>query len=83
MFVATCILTAAAFGRMPVLDHAEWFYSGVDALILIGAARDLAVGGKVHVVYRYALPAVVCGQLLTAYVRWTPGWLKLAPALFG
>jgi hypothetical protein len=82
MFVATCILTAAAFGRMPVLDHAEWFYAGVDALLLIGAVRDLAVSGKVHVVYRYALPAVVCGQLLTAYVRWTPEWLKLAPVLF-
>jgi hypothetical protein len=83
MFVATCILTGAAFGRMPVLDHAEWFYSGVDALILIGAVRDLAVSGNVHVVYRYALPAVVCGQLMTAYVRWTPQWLKLAPVLFG
>lgn len=82
MFVATCILTGAAFGRMPVLDHAEWFYAGVDVLILIGAARDLVVSRKVHVVYRYALPAVVCGQLLTAYVRWTPGWLGLAPALF-
>ena len=30
-----------------------------------------------------ALSAVVCGQLLTAYVRWTPAWLKLAPVLFG
>jgi hypothetical protein len=82
MFVATCILTAAAFGRMPMLDHAEWFYAGVDVLILIGAARDLAVSRKIHVVYWYALPAVVCGQLLTAYVRWTPAWLKLAPVLF-
>ncbi len=65
-----------------MLDHAEWFYAGVDVLILIGATRDLAVSRKVHVVYWYALPAVVCGQLLTAYVRWTPAWLKLAPVLF-
>ena len=82
MFIATCTLTGAAFGRMPLLDHAEWFYSGVDALILAGAAYDLAVNGRVHVVYWYALPAVVCGQLLTAYIRWTPEWLSLAPKLF-
>jgi hypothetical protein len=82
MFIATCILTGAAFGRMPVLDHAEWFYSGVDVLILVGAVHDLAVNGRVHVVYWYALPAVVCGQLLTAYIRWSPEWLSLAPRLF-
>jgi len=82
MFVATCTLTGAAFGRMPVLDHAEWFYTGVDVLIVMGAARDLVAGGKIHVVYRYAVPAVVCGQLLTAYVRWTPQWLEMAPTLF-
>jgi len=82
MFIATCTLTGAAFGRMPVLDHAEWFYSGVDALILVGAVHDLAVNGRVHIVYWYALPAVVCGQLLTAYIRWTPEWLSLAPTLF-
>ena len=41
MFMATCALTAAAFGRLPALDHAEWFYAGVDGL---GPARlaDLA-----------------------------------------
>ena len=82
MYVATCIVTGAAWGRMPLLDHAEWFYSGVDALILIGAARDLVRTGTIHVVYRYALPAVVCGQLLTAYIRWTPEWLSAAPAIF-
>lgn len=83
MFMATCILTAAAFGRIPILDHAEWFYTGVDALILIGALRDLAVTGSIHPVYRYGLPGVILGQLVTAYFRWTPTWLAMAPQLFG
>jgi hypothetical protein len=82
MLVATASLTAAAFGRIPAFDHAEWFYAGVDGLILIGALRDLLIQGRVHPVYRYGLPAMVLGQLLTAYLRWLPGWVTLAPALF-
>jgi hypothetical protein len=83
MWIATAALTAAAFGRMPLLDHAEWFYVGVDALILLGALRDLIADGNVHAVYRFALPAMVAGQLLTAAFRWSQGWLDLAPRLFG
>lgn len=82
MWMATAALTAAAFGRMPVLDHAEWFYAGVDALIVIGALRDRVVLGRVHSVYRYGLPAMIAGQLLTAYVRWSPWWLATAARLF-
>lgn len=82
MWVATATLTAAAFGRMPLLDHAEWFYAGVDALILLGALRDLVVYHRIHPVYWYSFPAIVAGQLLTAYVRWSPWWVDLAPGLF-
>jgi len=81
MLVAACILTAPGFGRIPALDHAEWFYAGVDALLLIAALRDLGTHGAIHAVYRYALPALLLGQLLTAYVRWTPEWLAIAPQL--
>jgi len=82
MFVATCTLTAAAFGRMPILDYGEGFYAGVDALIAIGVARDLIVLRDVHPVYRYALPALVAGQLLTADVHRLPWWMANAPSLF-
>lgn len=83
MWIATAALTAAAFGRIPLLDHAEWFYVGVDALILFGALRDLVAEGSVHEVYRYGLPAIIIGQLLTAALRWSDAWLDLAPRLFG
>jgi len=82
MFMATCTLTAAAFGRMPALDHADWFYLGVDALILIGALWDLFVTGTVHAVYRYGLPAMILGQSLAAYIRWSPEWIAFAHRLF-
>jgi len=38
----------------------------------LGVARDLIVLRDVHPVYRYALPALVAGQLLTAYVHRLP-----------
>lgn len=82
MFMATSVLTAAAFARIPPLDQAEWFYTGVDALILIGALRDLAVTGSIHPVYRYGLPAIIFGQLITVYVRSIPAWKAIAPHLF-
>ena len=82
MWMATAALTAAAFGRMPAFDHAEWFYAGVDALILIGAIRDRVVLGLVHPVYKYGIPAMISGQLLAAYVRGSGWWLGIAPKLF-
>ncbi len=80
--LATAAPTAAAFGRMPALDHAEWFHAGVDALILGGALFDRAVIGRVCPVHRAGLPAMIAGQLLAACVRWSPWWLETAPKLF-
>ncbi len=82
MFVATATLTAAAFGRIPALDHAEWFYVGVDALVLLGAMLDFMASRRIHPVYWYAFPALIVGQLLTALIRWSPWWLERAPSLF-
>src|SRR6202521_3990430 len=51
IFIATCGLTAAAWGRFPVpiLPH-YMLYAGVDLLILLQAARDLIVGRRIHTV---------------------------------
>lgn len=81
-FVASCVLMAPAFGRMPALDHAEWFYAGVDVLVALGALRDRLAFGRVHAVYLVALPALVAAQATTAAVRWSPWWLAHATALF-
>src|SRR5580700_7754235 len=62
VLIATCALTAAAFGRFPPqLLPPDWFYAGVDVLILLGVARDLIVNRRIHIVYRYALPAFILG----------------------
>ncbi|HET8923731.1 MAG TPA: hypothetical protein VFN26_12140 [Candidatus Acidoferrum sp.] len=82
MLMATCALTAAAFGRL--LPH-SWFYAGVDFLILLGVLRDLLVTKHVHPVYLYGLPLIMLGQVaaILTFVKNWPEWLKIAHALLG
>jgi hypothetical protein len=77
MFVGTCGLMDAAFARFDfVYDH-HIFFVCVDLLIALGVVRDLVVDGRVHKVYRYALPAVIVGQSLAIYLwRVDPAWWR-------
>src|ERR1700756_424296 len=81
MLMATCALTAAAFGRFPpqVLPPVV-FYAGVDLLILLGALRDLIVIKQIHRVYAIGLPALLVAQTIVMYtvVRELPYWEKIA-----
>ena len=86
MLVATCALTAAAFGRFPErILPGYLFYGGVDLLILLGVARDLIVNRAVHRVYRFALPPFILGQTIVTYIAHhnAPFWLRIAHALLG
>lgn len=91
MFVATCVLTDAAFDRFPAFrdNHPAIAlavaYACVDVLILCGVARDWFVDKSVNSVYRYALPALVAGQILaTALFANAPSWwLAISHALIG
>ncbi len=69
MLVASCALTAAAFGRFPSHWFSyNWFYCGVDLLVCLGLLRDLLVMRSVHPVYRYALPALIAAQSMAMYL---------------
>ena len=81
MLIATCVLTAAAWGRLPNQTFAYvWFYSGVDALILLGVVRDLVVIKRVHRVYWYALPVLIAGQVfvMRTLLSGAPWWARIA-----
>ncbi len=80
--IATCALTAAGFGRFPILPPGT-FYAGVDLLILLGVARDLLVDKRVNAVYRVALPVLVAGQVLVMYTVITKPeyWVQMATAI--
>jgi len=79
ILIASCALTAAAWGRAPFIPF-PWFYSGVDLLVLLGAARDLVVMKRVHPIYLWALPAMVVAQTITIQIllHQPAAWLAFA-----
>ena len=75
VFIATCGLTDAAFGRFDYLFDHNLFFPCLDLVILLGVARDLLVDRRVHKVYLYALPLLIVGQSLATYMwRGNPSW---------
>ncbi|HEY3729942.1 MAG TPA: hypothetical protein VGL28_01640 [Steroidobacteraceae bacterium] len=87
MFVATFALTAAGFGRFPEwrLFPSDYFYAGVDILILFGVARDLVVDRRIHRVYLVALPLFIAGQTIVTYtyIHHLSYWQKISHAVLG
>ena len=85
LFIGTCGLLDAAFGRFDYLFNHNFFFLAVDAVILLGVARDLLVNGRIHIVYRVALPSLVVVQVLMVYLwRGAPAWWSnVAQALLG
>ncbi len=86
ILIACCALTAASFGRFPpnILPRIV-FYAGVDFLILLGVVRDLIVNRSIHQVYRYALPAIILGQIVVMYTATVEpaAWMRIAHAFLG
>lgn len=82
LLIATCTLTAAAWGRITLLPG-FWFYSGVDFLIFLGVVRDLIVTRRVHRVYLLALPLLITAQVIIANITFTQGWFRVAKSILG
>lgn len=82
VLIATIALTAAGFGRWPMIPL-QWSYVGVDALILLGVTRDLIVNRQIHVVYRFALPTLIVCQIFAVHIwlHHPDWWVKFANAL--
>ena len=54
----------------------NWWYAGVDVLILLGVTGDLIMTKRVHPVYLYGPPAMMLG-----HARESGGRAALAPGL--
>jgi hypothetical protein len=77
LFIGTCALMDAPLGRFDFLFDHNLFYVCLDLLIALGVVRDLVVDGRIHKVYRYALPGLIVGQTLAIYMwRINPGWWR-------
>lgn len=75
VFIATCSLLDAGFGRFDYIFNNNLFYLFLDLVIVLGVVRDLLVERRVHKVYLYALPLLIVGQNLSIYMwRHNPSW---------
>jgi hypothetical protein len=75
LFIATCALLDAPFGRVLYIFNHALFYPLLDGVILLGVARDLIVNRNIHKVYRVALPLMILLQGITIYLwRGSPAW---------
>lgn len=85
MLIGTCVLTGAAFGRMPALHAPLYFYGGVDGLILLGVLRDIAMKRRIHTIYLIAFPLLVAGQAAAAqiFLHRAAFWIRIAHGLIG
>ena len=85
LFIATCGLIGAAFGRVPWIAAHNLFYVCVDAVICLGVLRDLLVDRRIHRLYLFGLPALAVAQYGIVYMITTPPhwWVVTAHALMG
>jgi hypothetical protein len=79
ILIATCILTAAGWGRFPMMPD-SWFDSGVDLLVLLGATRDLIVTKRIHPIYLWALPILIVTQIIEIHINihQPAAWMAIA-----
>jgi hypothetical protein len=84
MLLATCALTAAGWGRFPLLSTGG-FYAGVDFLLILGIVRDIIVNRQIHAVYKLGLPVFAAGQAFALFVVITKPdwWMKFAFSIVG
>jgi hypothetical protein len=85
LFIATCGLMDAAFGRNDYIFSHNLYFICLDGVILLGVMRDLLVDRRIHEVYRLVLPPLWIAQAITAYLyAGSPAWwLRITRSIIG
>jgi hypothetical protein len=85
IFIATCGLLDAAFGRYDYIFNNGLFFWCLDGVILLGVLRDLFVNRRIHKVYLYALPSLVVVQAFVAHTWLSSSgwWVRIGHAILG
>jgi hypothetical protein len=80
IFIATCLLLDAAFGRFDFMFDHNLFLFGPDLVIGLGVVRDLLVNRRIHRVYLTALPALIVLQSLVIFTWRSEAswWVRIA-----
>jgi hypothetical protein len=85
LFIATCGLMDAAFGRNDYIFSHNLYFLCLDGVILLGVVRDLLVNRSIHKVYRMVLPPLWIAQAVTVYLyAGSPAWwLRITRSIVG
>ena len=85
LFIATCCLLDAAFGRFEYIYNHGLLFWCLDGVILLGVLRDLYVNRRIHKVYLYALPPLVVVQAFVTYtwLHTSPWWVHIGHGILG
>jgi hypothetical protein len=85
LFIATCGLLDAAFGRYEFVYNYHLYFPFLDVVILLGVLRDLLVNRRVHKVYTTVLPIlfVVQGFVTYTLVASSAWWVGIAHSILG
>ena len=85
LFIATCGLLDAAFGRFDYIYNHGLFFPCLDAVILLGVLRDLYVNRRIHKTYVYALPPLIVVQAFVTYTWMASSgwWVHIAHKILG
>jgi hypothetical protein len=85
IFIATCCLLDAAYGRFDYLFNHNLFMYCIDATILLGVARDLLVDRRIHRVYLVSLPALIACHafVIHTYTSASSWWVRIADRMLG
>ncbi|WP_156678642.1 hypothetical protein [Sphingomonas profundi] len=85
MFLSTASIAEAGFGRLPIPGMATWFFIGNVLLYGAGMLHDRVTLGRVHPVYRRAVPLLILNEAVAMYLwlghpAW---WLALSRRMIG
>jgi len=85
IFIATCCLLDAAFGRQDYVFNHNLYFWCLDGVILLGVVRDLVVNQRIHKVYLVTVPVLVICQMFVVhtYASASAWWLRIADGVLG
>jgi hypothetical protein len=85
IFIATCGLLDAAFGRIDYIFNHNLYFWCLDGVILLGVVRDLVVNRRIHKVYLVSLPVLIVCQVFVVhtYASASAWWLRIADGVLG
>ncbi|MEO8560201.1 MAG: hypothetical protein ABI439_14115, partial [Rhodospirillales bacterium] len=94
ILLATTTIVGAAYGRWWGEALANRFgddfagmiinsFAGINLILAAAVAYDFVTRHQIHRVYRFGVPAILAGELVTSWLYHSPAWTPIARAMIG